>query len=301
MALGALVRAYARKIPALPAHAAHRVMSWPPIRSRRDIRYENRLRAHASALPALTGVYARICEGLRRDGIFITSLAELDIPQSSQMLAAAQRLATAYAPEAHKRAAADEKYVMLPAKRVLPYPELFTWGLEDRLLDVAECYLGLPPAYDGMAIVYTVADLANEGTRRWHRDREDRSMVRIAIYLNDVDGEGGPFQFDRCAADRLFPTDPKAVLSCEGPAGTVIFADTGRYLHRGKPAARDRQAIFYSYFSSQPRHPFYCERSGLTRAQIAALTRDLPSRQADSALWHRRLPSLLRMIPSAPV
>lgn len=301
MAIDASVRAYARKLRSLPANAAHRIISLPSIQNHRDIRYRNRLSAHAPALPALTGIDADICEGLRREGVFVTSLAELGIAQSPQMLAAARRLALDYAPEAHRRSVAEEKYIMLPAARVLTSPALFTWGLEDRLLDIAEAYLGLPPAYDGMAIVYTVADTAEEATRLWHRDREDRRMVRIAIYLNDVDGQGGPFELDRCASDHLHPHDPQTVRSCEGPMGTVIFADTGRYLHRGKPAARDRQAIFYSYFSRRPRFPFYCERSGLSRAQIKALSRGLPPRQADSALWHRRLPPLLRIIPSAPI
>lgn len=301
MALDGLIRAYARKVRSLPANTAHRIVSMPSIQRRRETQYLESLDAHASALPDLTGLDARICEGLRQDGIFVTSLDALGMPGSSEMFETARSMTMDYAAEAHARAAAGEKYLMLPSARVMMQPMLFTWGLADRLLNIAESYLGLPPAYDGMALVYSVADGKEEATRRWHRDREDRRMVRIAIYLNDVDAGGGPFELDRRGRDARQADDPEAIRSCRGPEGTVIFADTGRCLHRGKPADRDRMAIFYSYFSRQPRYSFYCERSGLSRAQITALTRELPVRQTESALWHRALPRLLRAIPSAPI
>jgi len=301
MALVGLMRAYSRKMRSLPANTAHRVLSIPSIQRRLERHYHDSLDAHASALPDLTGLDARICDGLRRDGIFVTSLEALGMPGSREMFEVARRMAADYAPEAHRRASAGEKYLMFPGAQVMMRPVLFTWGLADRLLDIAESYLGLPPAYDGMALVYSVADGKDEATRRWHRDREDRRMVRIAIYLNDVDADGGPFELDRRGRETLKADDPEAVRSCLGLAGTVIFADTARCLHRGRPATRDRMAIFYSYFSRRPRNSFYCERSGLSRAQISALTRGLPLRQTESALWHRSLPPLLRVIPSAPI
>jgi hypothetical protein len=301
MALDGLLRAYARKVRSLPADTAHRIVSMPSVRRRLETRYHESLNAHASALPDLTGLDARICEGLRQDGIFVTSLQELGMAGSAEMFETARRMAVEYAPKAHRRAAVGEKYLMLPGAQVMMRPALFTWGLADRLLNIAESYLGLLPAYDGMALVYSVADGKEEATRRWHRDREDRRMVRIAIYLNDVDAGGGPFELDRRGRDALQADDRDAIRSCPGPAGTVIFADTARCLHRGRPAYRDRMAIFYSYFSRRPFHSFYCERSGLSRAQIAALTRALSPRQTESALWHKALPALLRIIPSAPI
>jgi len=301
MAFSGRIRAYVRKARSLPANTAHRIISIPAIQRRLEKDYHDTLSAHASALPGLTGLDARICEGLRQDGIFVTSLEALSIAGSGEMFETARQMAADYAPEAHRRAGAGEKYLMFPSARVMMQPLLFTWGLADRLLNIAEAYLGLPPAYDGMALVYSVADGKEEATRRWHRDREDRKMMRICIYLNDVDADGGPFEVDRRGRQALQPDDPDAVRSCPGPAGTVIFADTARCLHRGKPAMHDRMAVFYSYFSRRPRNSFYCERSGLSRVQISALTREFPARQVESALWHRALPRLLRAIPSAPI
>jgi len=301
MALGERVRGYRRKLRSLPAHTAHAILSLPSIRRRLETQYQQSVRAHAAALPRLTGLDAQICEALEREGIFQTSLTELGIPGSPEMLRTAQQMTSAYAPEAYRRAAGGETYLMLPGAQTMMQPKLYVWGLADRLLNIAECYLGLPPAYDGMALVYSVADGKEEATRRWHRDREDRRMVRIVIYLNDVEEDGSPFELDRRGCEPVRADDPDAIRSCPGPAGTVIFADTGRCLHRGRPGARDRMAIFYSYFSRRPRSSFYCERSGLTRAQILALTRELPARQTESALWHEALPPLLRIIPSAPI
>ena len=301
MVQGERARGYARKLRSLPAHTAHAILSIPPIQRRLDTQYELDLHAHASALPDLSGLDQRICEGLRQDGIFVTSLHELGVPGSVDMFRIAHRMAADYAPEARRRALAGETYLMVPGAQTMMEPELFLWGLADRLLNIAERYLGLPPAYDGMALVYSVADSREIATRRWHRDREDRRMVRVVVYLNNVVEDGGPFELDRRGADALSADDPEAIRRCPGPAGTVIFADTGRCLHRGRPAARDRMAIFYSYFSRRPRSSFYCERSGLSRAQISALTRDLPARQAECALWHDALPPLLRIIPSAPI
>ncbi|NJN32859.1 MAG: hypothetical protein HC824_22455, partial [Synechococcales cyanobacterium RM1_1_8] len=46
--------------------------------------------------------------------------------------------------------------------------------------------------------------------------------------------------------------------SCIGKAGTVVLCDTAHYFHRGRPPiAQDRSAIFYSFFSRRPKHPFF--------------------------------------------
>ncbi|MBB4154060.1 hypothetical protein GGQ80_001970 [Sphingomonas jinjuensis] len=147
-------------------------------------------------------------------------------------------------------------------------------------------------------------------------------MLKVAVYLNDVGSDGGPFQLfsrvDERQNDRhgyryheadevhfreLFGENyADSVTSCTGPAGTVVFADTAKYFHRGAPAfARDRAAAFFSYFARRPRHPFFCERSGLTRDQLAVIAAGLPKRQQDAVLWHQALPLPLRMIPPAPL
>lgn len=279
-----------------------------------DARYRQALTKHKPALPALSGLDLEICEGLEQHGLFVTSIEALDLAlsaermpaeiTSAEIMATGQKIAQNFAAEARMRAASGETFLMVPPSATLTQPDLFTWGLQERLLDIVEAYLGLPPAYDGMTIIYTVANGDEEATRRWHRDREDRRMVKIIIYLNDViAGEGGPFQLDPASESAGSVADRDApIVTCEGKAGTVIFTDTARFLHRGEPASKtDRAAIFYSYFSRRPSSPYYCERSGLSRKQIAALAAGVSARQRGAILWREHLPWPLRVLPSAPI
>jgi hypothetical protein len=280
---------------------AARIAGLPALDRLLDARYRLAVRTHRATLPALDGLDRAIHAGLERDGVYTTSLEALGLTGSAEIVATAQALARDYAETARQKAAQGQAFIMLPAMAALLRPALFCWGLDERLLNIAENYIGLPPAYDGMAILYTVAGTDEQATRRWHRDREDRRMMKVAVYLNDVDLDGGPFELDPRAATAA-AVDPAAAITCTGPTGTVVFADTARFFHRGRPGlTHDRAAIFYSYFAQRPRRPFFCERSGLTRAQVAALTRDVTPRQAASARWHDALPLLVRAIPSAPI
>jgi hypothetical protein len=148
-------------------------------------------------------------------------------------------------------------------------------------------------------------------------------MLKIALYLNDVDEDGGPLQVLRRRLpdhDRMvrgkFPIlsqekletalgdfDPdRDVVTCTGKAGTMIFADTAPLYHRGKPAsARDRCAIFFNYMNRAPLRPFRCERSTLSRAQTRRLAVSMPQRQRDCLLWRDSLPLVARIVPPAPV
>lgn len=305
-----------------PARTLLKVANDRRIRARLGRRYEASLDAHRPHLPRLGRLEQEIVAGLEAEGVVVTSLDALRVPNSARVIAAARAMADDYAQEARRRVAGGADFVVVPPERIAAEPAIFEWGLDDRLLDVVETYLGLPVAYDGVCLNYTVADGREVSTRKWHRDWEDRRMLKIALYLNDVDEGGGPFQlirrldtgqndvhgFDYGLADdeelarRLGEGVGEDVVSCEGPAGTVFFADTARFFHRGKPATtRDRAALFFSYFARRPRHPFFCERSGMSRRDIAALAADLPPRQRAAAMWRRELPALMRLIPPARV
>lgn len=304
----------------LPARSALRLCNHPRISPSLGRRHARAIELHRPYVPALTAVDARIIEALNRDGIFITTLSRLGLTADDALIAQGMNLANRYAAEARMRAARGEPFLYIPPDWLSDYPEFFAWGVQDRLLDIAEAYIGLPPAYDGVCINYTVADGREVATRKWHRDWEDRRMLKVAVYLHDVDEGGGPFQMikrhdsaqsdaqgyrydlasDADLASRLGDDYRRDIVSCEGAGGTVIFTDTARFFHRGKPAtARDRAAIFYSYFAERPRHPFLCERTGMARRDIARLAATMPARQRRAALWRERLPLALRLIPSA--
>ncbi|MCM8729778.1 hypothetical protein ACFO8O_02170 [Hephaestia sp. GCM10023244] len=311
---------WAHRLKNFPARSALRLANAPPVSRVLANRYRRALAAHRAALPVLSGLDREIVTGLERDGIFVTSLDVLGLPGSQEALRAGQRLADAFAEEARQQVAAGKTFTIVPPGNIANTPEIVMWGLHDRLLDIVEAYIGLPVAYDGVNIIYTVADGREAGTRQWHRDWEDRKTIKVAIYCNDVGKQDGPFQ----AIARADPAQDDArgyhyttatsaelatvlgadferdIVTCDGPAGTVIFVDTAKCFHRGQPAfATDRRAIFHSYFARTPRHPFLCERSGMTRGQLSRLARGLNPRQQSTILWRRSLPALVRLIPPA--
>lgn len=304
----------------LPSRVALRICNDARVRPLLGSRYARARADHGPRLPHLAGLDAEIVSAIERDGVFVTTLDALGLPDSDEVLAAGQGLAARFAAEARLRAASGQSFLYIPPEWILEHPSIFSWGLHDRLLDIAESYIGLPPAYDGVCINYTVADGREVSTRQWHRDWEDRRMLKVCVYLHSVDTSGGPFQlicepdgmqndhhgFSYSLADnselerRLGEAFTNKQVTCEGPAGTVIFMDTARFFHRGRPAvSADRTAIFYSYFANRPRHPFFCERSGMTRRDIARLARELPKRQWQAAQWRKRLPLLMRLLPPA--
>ena len=302
---------------------ALRVLNMPAIERKLYRRYLKAKTAHRPKLPALSGLEAEIVEGLRRDGLFVTTLAALGIDRTRRMVRSADSLVQRYSQRVRAGAFRFRDTISASAHEIMAHPDIFHWGCDAALLRIVESYVELPVAYDSMALYYTVADALQKGTRLWHRDREDRAVVKIAVYLNDVGPDGGPLQVMRrdvpqrpglCPFDypvltheklqrRLgfAPTD-KEMAELTGPAGTVIFCDTAKYYHRGKPPTRhDRGALFYCYFSQQPRHPFLCERSGLSRAHIAQLSQAYDAPKRDSARWFARLPWPARLVPRSLV
>ncbi|QNI37810.1 phytanoyl-CoA dioxygenase family protein [Edaphobacter albus] len=273
-------------------------------------------------MPELSLVERRIVLELKNEGVSVTSLAELAIDGTTEMVIAGTEISRALSTLAKRPDHfSGRKAVSADIASTASYRAIFNWGLNLSLLRIVEGYLDLPPAYDGPKVAYTPADGRQAGTRLWHRDREDRRMLKAAIYLTDVPESGGPLQ---CLKSQIFdgPIDrefsypvlsheeleqklkrkiaEEDITSCTGPAGTIVFMDTARLFHRGKPAVSvDRRAIFHSYFSRNPRHPFFCERSDLSRGELEQFAAGMSPIQRDAVLWRNYLPSLARIVPAS--
>jgi hypothetical protein len=296
----------------VPAHLAFQSLNLPPVERLLYLRHIRAKEAYKTRLPELSPLESQIAREMIGKGVAITSLADLAIEGTEEMLAAGAGISA--------RLTTPLTRSQDPA-RATSYRKLFAWGLDLSLLRIAEAYFGLPAAYDGPKVVYTPADGRQRGTRLWHRDREDRRMMKIAIYLTDVPESGGPIQCIRHEIfdgpiDRDFrypvlshsqlerklarPIDDKEITSCTGPAGTVVFMDTARLFHRGKPAvSTERIAIFHSYFSRAPRHPFFCERSDLSRSELAQFAKSMKPIQQDAVMWRTTLNLPMRLVPKS--
>jgi hypothetical protein len=99
-------------------------------------------------------------------------------------------------------------------------------------------------------------------SQRWHRDPEDEHVVKLFVYLSDVDEDAGPFEYIRSSTagglygelwrwgkgdDWYPPADElEAAVADEdrlvlnGPAGTIVLCDTGGFHRGGFARARPR-------------------------------------------------------------
>jgi len=311
-----------RRAGSVPWRIAANLAQTRAIHAVRHRRYETARARYRTRLPGMTAGSVDMLHGLETRGVFQTDLATLGLDSADAMFADASALVARWADRLREEARGGAEFLRVPPADIAAHPAIYQFGLEPALLDLAEAYIGLPVAYDGVNLQYTVADGRAISTRKWHRDREDRRMIKLAVYLTDVDANSGPFQLLPADAragyadgpsDRFYLNDADEVeddgrilgvhpITCEGMAGTVVVADTARFFHRGKPATgRDRAALFYSYFARVPQRPYFCYRSGLSERDIAALTLGLSEAQRSAALWRQQLPFPWRLVPPSQV
>lgn len=287
-------------------------------------RYQQLLQEHQPFLKSLTPEEAKIVQELEQYGVAVTHLEDLAIPMSDRLFNSAQQLSQELQYQARLPLSIGKHTLTANAEQIMRYPELFLWGADAKLLRIIENYLKLPVAYDGLSYYYSPADSKEAGPRKWHRDKEDWQMIKIGIYINDVDDDGGPFECVTPAANELinvalnakslhkyktaYHHEIEAILPEEmhqnwrktftGKAGTIIFVDTAKYYHRGKPPTKyDRSAIFFGYCSYKPRHPFFCGRSPLSQAQLRYMANLLAEDIRDCVTWRDRLTGLGKWIP----
>jgi hypothetical protein len=129
-------------------------------------------------------------------------------------------------------------------------------GANPRLLDLANAYLGMWSKLEYVDVWYTAPAGGGDerkASQRWHRDFNDRHLLKAFLYLVDVDEETSPFEYVPRSApggelDRLwpwrplgenYPPDDEFEKSVQGrsvtftaPKGTIIFCNTSGF-HRG--------------------------------------------------------------------
>ena len=311
-----LRRASKNAVPQL----AERFLAHPWVESQLLLpRYRAYRSQHQAHCRSLVPTDQAIVAQLNATGRCITSLGELAIPSDDEFFKAGTQL---FQDLEHSSQYHQVKFQITPNFSLLrTHFQTFQWGLTERLLAIAESYIGLPIAYDTCLCNISVNNGVEAATRRWHLDNEDRRVLKVIIYFNDVEAGGGPFQCfdpevsqhilelagDRCA---FFPDASfKALIQAQntvvapqtylGAKGTVIFVDTARVYHRGQPPiARSRQAITFGYCSRRPLRPFRCGRNSLSRHQLNQLAIGLDESQKSCIFWQDKLPQWIRRIPT---
>jgi hypothetical protein len=268
--------------------------------------YEQSLNAESQQLlaehkPALDPEQAKVMEGLEGQGYSIVPITqffpETDGQLWSQFTGERDRFIAQVEEERAARLAKEEKkakkgkkrtkglgkgdYIMrLLGKDQPPLGEDNLWlriGISDRVLDVVNSYFGMwskltyvdlwytPPAQEGVKRV---------SSQRWHRDYNDAHLVKIFIYLDDVDEETGPLDYVpastpggeyenewpwRPVSNDLYPPQDKfeeripksAQISLTGPAGSMAFCNTSGF-HRGGYVTGSKPRVMAVYNYSSP-------------------------------------------------
>jgi hypothetical protein len=126
-----------------------------------------------------------------------------------------------------------------------------------RMLDIANTYLRMCSKLEYVDVWYSVPQQTGAervSSQRWHRDYNDKHLLKVFLYLVDVDEAMGPFQYVPGSqpggpyADawpwtplgQNYPTEEElesripasAVHSFVGPKATLIFCNTAGF-HRG--------------------------------------------------------------------
>jgi Phytanoyl-CoA dioxygenase (PhyH) len=226
-------------------------------------------RRYGRARPTLNETQQRIVAQLREDGYASLPLTEL-VPDTAvwqELEADAGRFAAdTERGLAEEREGGESGLRRRPGKEFLvrKYSREVQLGLDDpwlrlgiepRLLDIANAYLEMWSKLEYVDVWYTPAagDEDRRSSQRWHRDFNDRHLLKAFLYLVDVDEQTGPFEYVPRSApggelEQLWPWRPLGdnyppedelaeridgrAVTFTAPKGTLIFCNTSGF-HRG--------------------------------------------------------------------
>jgi hypothetical protein len=268
----------------------------PTLRRLIDRQHQYQLRLHEPFACQLPPEQERLVDGVREVGVHVSSLDELALPGTPQLKVGLETLSEALRRQA---AATADETVRPPLEDLLAESAVWQWGLNEPLLDLVESYLGLPARYYGADLRMERATARAVGVRQWHRDVEDHRMFKVLLWLNDVDLDGGPFEYvPRLRTELLarqfryvsgFVSDEDLARhvprqdwrQATGPTWTAVLSDTRSVFHRAMPpVARDRFSVTFSFTSRTPVTTLPTPR--LPAAQRELATRGLTDRQRAS-------------------
>ncbi|MBH8566388.1 2OG-Fe(II) oxygenase [Nostoc sp. CENA67] len=277
----------------------------PFVQHQADIAYQIAVENHKNYLPTISQDDLKLVEKIKNEGVVITSLDDLGILSSLQLIDSAKNLMVKMA--ANNSIEKNQFVIHATSPQLMEHPQIFLWGLEQRLLNIVEHYIELPIAYHGAYFRRDIANKLEIGSRLWHIDPEDRKVLKIIVYLNDIGESEGPFQYipqplTAKVAQSLKYTygyiknstmqkviSPTHYRSCIGNSGTVVFASTGNIFHRGKPPeASDRYTIFFDYTSRRKQDLNYINFT-LPHKDLVLLSQNLSEQQQQCLFWQKNL------------
>lgn len=242
-------------------------------------------RSFAHARPTLDELQQRIVDELRVEGYCVVSYPELAGEERWAALAAdADRFVADTEAGLAREAAGQDAGLRRSTKDYLVRRN--AWGvtlpaddpwlqaaLDPRVLDIANTYLGMWAKVEYVDLWHTPPSDATErkSSQRWHRDFNDRLLLKAFVYLNDVDEDSGPFEYvprsfpgselgdlwpwwpgyDGYPPDEEFEARMKdvTVKTFTGTRGTLILCNTSGFHRGGYATGKPRTLATWTYSS----------------------------------------------------
>jgi hypothetical protein len=252
--------------------------------------------ALAEHRPALDGQQQGLMQGLETKGYSTIPVDQFfsgdDWFSWDELKVEGQRFIEKTEAAIEKRKAKEEKkgkkkglgkgdYIMrLFGKDVPTLDESDPWlrlGVSDRMLDIVNSYFGLWSKLTYVDLWYTppaAPGVDRVSSQRWHRDYNDERLIKVFIYLVDVDEDTGPLEYVpgstvegqygnewkwRPVSNDLYPPQDEfaqripdsAAIAFTGPEKTMLFCNTSGF-HRGGYATGSRPRVMAVYNYSTP-------------------------------------------------
>jgi hypothetical protein len=241
-------------------------------------------RHFAGSAPELDDVQRRIVSELSADGYCVVSFSEAIGDESAWN--AIQEQSDRFVIETEAGLAGDGEALRVRAGKEFVI-RLHSFGAEldsndpwfavcasRRMLDVANTYLGLWSKLQYVDLWYSVpqaADADRKASQRWHRDFNDKHLLKVFLYLVDVDQGTGPFEYVPGSApggryadewpwrplgenyppggelEKRIPAD--GIRTFTAPKGTMVFCNTSGF-HRGGFATGSPRVLATATYSS---------------------------------------------------
>ena len=241
---------------------------------------------HALERNGMSAEAARVVAELDRNGVALTTADRLlgvsglfeEVQSAVAELERDRTRAITAAREAgSRRGFSGEKnfiYRLLGDRPVMDRRSVFArFALQDPVLGIANRYFGMYTRlrYYNVWRTFRTEELPHE-SQLWHRDREDYYILKLFVYLSDVDEGAGPLTYApgshrkgapqrepehfleggvrRSRDDQMAEALPRERwLHCVGPKGTLVFVDAAGY-HKGGLARRGERLFYTAMFTS---------------------------------------------------
>jgi hypothetical protein len=237
----------------------------------------------------LDGIYKQLSTNLKRDGIALTSVAEImgNTPLFKELENSIWKYEASLRAEIDKarvnlhNAKANKSYVfaLLGPFPVLDPNNIFVrFAVQPEVLKIANDYFDMLTKLRYYNVWHNFpTGSAPRESQLWHRDPEDRAVLKMFVYLTDIDEKSGPLSYvpgthpqgmvkiapgsklvkegrtyvRRTDDVQMNAVAPRAqwITAC-GPKGTVVLADTRGY-HKGGWVREGERILYTCMFTSQ--------------------------------------------------